>query len=312
MGEQYISYDIEGILVGETLPGTLYLYLDFRFITFRAVGDTVDRNAYDRLLARNIRQLFILEQDRPKFEEWKKTRSKEEQTRAPTSDAERALNEVREDTNRKMLDIFHSEHPNKIVAQSLTASKKLVSEVMKLPYTTRPISQLQTYSRGTVDHSINVSILSVYLAMQMGYTHAVILQHVGAGALLHDIGKPKVPVSEADPKELQAEKLKQHPSLATLMLEGLTTVPNEVKLIISQHHECHDGSGFPKGLRGSAIYDLTRIVSIANTFDELVADGAGSLVERQRKAVQELDQNLSSKFDPQKLDKALKILKLGL
>ena len=50
----------------------------------------------------------------------------------------------------------------------------------------------------------------------------------------------------------------------------------------------------------------------ANVFDELVSDGKGPLADRQKMAIARLDQELSHKFDPQKLDKALKILKLGL
>jgi HD-GYP domain-containing protein (c-di-GMP phosphodiesterase class II) len=85
-----------------------------------------------------------------------------------------------------------------------------------------------------------------------------------------------------------------------------------VKMIVAQHHEAYDGTGFPKKLRGGVIYDLARIVSIANVFDELVADGQGNLVERQRAAVKQLDGTMYKKFDPQKLEKALKILKLGI
>jgi putative nucleotidyltransferase with HDIG domain len=187
-----------------------------------------------------------------------------------------------------------------------------VTEVMKAPFAVSSLAQLQKYSQGTVDHSVNVGVLSVYLAMQMGYSHTLILQHVGLGALLHDLGKSKITIDEGESDEAIAEKLEQHPELGMRLIEQQSRVPNEVKMIIAQHHECADGSGFPKGLRGSQIYDLARIVAIANTFDELVADGQGTLQDRQRAAIQEIDQNRFMQFDPQKLDKALKILKLGV
>lgn len=310
MADSFVTWDLDDIVVGEPLPATIYLYIDFRFITFRAEGDTLDRNAYDRLQLKKVKQLFVQEKDKAAFEAWKKDRLPEAQE--PRTEAEREFAEVRADAHRKMLDIFHSSHPNKIVSQTLSASKKLVSEVMKNPYTTKPLAQLQSFSRGTVDHSVNVSILSVYLAMNMGYSHAVILQHIGAGALLHDIGKAKVPIEDSDSAEVVEEKMKQHPSLGADLLLAQAKVPNEVQMIVAQHHENHDGTGYPKGLRGNQIYDLARIVAIANTFDGLVADGKGQLADRQRAAIVTLDVELSSRFDPQKLDKALKILKLGL
>ncbi len=311
MPEQFVTCSLEDIIVGEPLPTTLYIYIDFRFITLRAEGDTVDRNAYDRLLFKKVKNLFILEKDAAKFRAWADQR-KNEPKAPPLPPEAKEFAKTREEVTRKTLDIFQSNHPDKIVAQTLASSRKLVVEVMKFPFAVKTISQLQTYSRSTADHSVNVSILSVYLAMQMGYSHALILQHVGAGGLLHDIGKTKVRIADGDPPDTVATKMKEHPTLGLKLIESQAKVPNEVKMIIAQHHECHDGTGYPKKMRGNAIYDLTRIIAISNMFDGLVADGKGTLVERQKNAIMQLDQVHYRKFDPQKLEKALKILRLGV
>ena len=144
---------------------------------------------------------------------------------------------------------------------------------MKFPFAVSTLAQLQNYSRGMVDHSVNVSVLSVYLAMQMGYSHTVILQHVGMGGLLHDIGKTQVQLKDDDDATVMDMKLRAHPEAGLKLIESQQKVPNEVKMIIAQHHECYDGTGFPKKMRGARFYDLARIVSIANVFDELVGDG---------------------------------------
>lgn len=307
--EHYITWDLEDIRVGVALPGALYLYLDFRFITFRAETDEVDRIAYDRLEFKKIRNLFILEKDRKKFEEWAKEPKKEVAALEPEN---QDLISAYADVRRTLLDIFQSNHPNKVVTHAMESSKKIVAEVMKSPYTSKCISQLQVRARGTVDHSMNVSILASYLGIQMGYSHQIILQHLAMGGLLHDVGKTQIKVTDNDTKEVIEEKLLQHPALGVQFMEA-QKLPNEVKLIIMQHHECFDGTGYPNGLRGNAIYDLTRIVSIANVFDKLVGEKAnGTLVERQKAAIHELDRDLYRKFDPQKLEKALKILKLGV
>jgi len=310
MVDQFVSVDLHRVLVGEELPTSIYIYIDFRFITYRAQGDIIDRAAYDRLEFKNVKNLFVLEREKNKFDAWADHRVEEKKPPLPA--AAKGFSKIREDVHRKTLDIFQSSHPDKIVSQTLAASKKLVSEVMKFPYAVPTLAHLQNYSRGTVDHSVNVSVLSVYLAMQMGYSHSLILQHVGAGGLLHDIGKPMIQIGDDEKPEVITAKMKEHPSVGLRVIESQQRVPNEVKMIIAQHHECYDGSGYPKKLRGSAIYDLARIVSIANIFDSLVGDAKGTLAERQRHAINQLDQVLYKKFDPQKLEKALKILKLGI
>ena len=312
MSDQFLSINLDDVPVGEPLEVTIYIYIDFRFITFRSEGDKVDRMAYDRLMFKKVRNLFVQEVDAERFATWQQKRKEIEAPVAPLPPGAEGFAKVREDVHRKTMDIFQSDHPDKIVTQTLALSKKLVEEVMKFPYSVNTLGMLQTYSKGTVDHSVNVSILSVYLAMQMGYTHSLILQHVGTGGLLHDIGKCKVPLADDDSPAQIAAKMLAHPELGLRLIEGHAKVPNEVKMIISQHHECWDGNGYPKKLRGNAIYDLARVVQIANVFDELVGDAKGNLVDRQRAAVKELDQVLYRRFDPQKLDKAVKILKLGI
>lgn len=318
MAESFVTWEIADVLVGEPIPGPLYIYIDFRFITYRSEGDVVDRMTFDRLLFKKVKSLFVLEKDRAVFQkwvdDWRSQVDKDKQKIAAelATPASVALEKARAETHRKVMDIFQSQHPDKIVSQAITVSKKLVSEVMKSPYAVKSLAQLQTFSQGTVDHSVNVSILSTYLAMQMGYSHQVILQHVGIGGLLHDIGKARVRIEDSDGPEVIEVKMKEHPLIGLRMLESQQRVPNEVKMIVAQHHENNDGTGYPKGLRAGNIYDLARIVSIANAFDDLVGNGHGSLLDRQKAALTEMDQSLFKKFDPQKLEKALKILRLGV
>jgi putative nucleotidyltransferase with HDIG domain len=311
MGEQYVTVEVDGVRVGEALPVDVFVYISFRFITFRASGDLIDRQTFDKLQLNKVKYLFVREEDVDAFRTWI---SQEKALDPPPPEVPelKKFQEAREDAHRRAMDIFLSEHPDRLVSQAISASKRLVTEVMAVPFAVKQISQLQNYSKGTVDHSVNVSVLSVYLALQMGYSHALILQHIGLGGLLHDIGKTQVGIAEEDPKDVVEKKLKDHPKAGLTLIDSQAQVSNEAKMIIAQHHENWDGTGYPGKMKGGAIYDLARIVSIANVFDELVGDGKGSLVERQRAAIKQLDESLYRQFDPQKLEKSLKILRLGV
>jgi putative nucleotidyltransferase with HDIG domain len=312
MAERFVTCELEGIVVGEPLPCNVFLYIGFRFITYKLAGDPLDREAYERFELKKVKNLFILETDAPAFDDWCEAMVVKMGPAPGYPAMAEELLEAREDARRHAMDIFQSPHPDKLILQTLEVSRNLVQEVMRQPFAVKSISQLQTYSQGTVDHSVNVSVLSVYLAMQMGYSHAVILQHVGMGGLLHDIGKVRIILNDEDSDAIIAEKMMEHPELGARMLEQQLQVPNEVKMIVAQHHESWSGDGFPKKLHGAQIYDLARIVAIANQFDEIVSGGSGSLVERQRDAAKQLDEVLYAQFDPQKLEKALKILRLGI
>lgn len=307
----YKSILLEQVQINLPLPCNIHIFLDSRYIVFRGKGDTINQQTYDRLQFKNIKNLHVLENNFPAIEDWIK--KSPPLPSIPTQTKEnRQFIAAWKDLHRKTLDIFQSNHPEDEVKLVIRTSKRLVSEMVKLPYSVKALNELQTFSRGTVDHSVNVSVLSVYLAMQMGYSHNLILQHVALGGILHDIGKPKVDILEADTDPVIEEKLKQHPALGLEILEKSEGVPDEVKLIVAQHHELHDGTGYPKKLRGTGIYDLARIVCTANVFDHLVADGEGTLPERQKKALGLLDQKYYNKIDHDKHEKAIRILDLGI
>lgn len=315
MAGRFVTLDLDEIVVGEELPGAIYLYIDQRFVVLRGKGDAVDRDAYDRLEFRKMRTVFIQEADQNAFSAW--TKKRQVPTPPPPKDpVQKRMYKIREDAHRQMLDIFQSPHPNRVIHQALKTSKNLVAEVMKNPFAAPNLAYLQSFSKGTAGHSVNVRILSVYLGMQMGYGHKVILQNLGVGGLLHDLGKTQVQVADDDPLDVVVQKMRSHPLLGVKLLEQQPAmgdaIPEEVKLIIAQHHECYDGTGYPKRLRGTQIYDLARLVSIANIFDELVSEGRGTLIQRQRAALRKMDDDLYKKFDPHKLEKAIRILRLGI
>lgn len=119
-------------------------------------------------------------------------------------------------------------------------------------------------------HSLNVMLLSMMLARELKKSPESI-RLLGMGAMFHDIGKRDIP----DRIVRKTEALTQ-PELALLQQHcayGVETgrkldLPDEALMVIEQHHEFMDGSGYPKGLKGGDSL-LARIVAIANTYDNL-------------------------------------------
>jgi putative nucleotidyltransferase with HDIG domain len=314
MAQNYKQWSLRKIIPGERIPAPLYLHLEGRYVQYRGKGQIIDRTTFDRMEIKNFQHFFILESDEQEFEIWS-TQFQIEAAQAMISAHEgpgEGIRARRQEAQRKIADIFHSFHAEESISQVLETSTQLVDELTKQPFTSKPLAELQTLSRGTADHSVNVSVLSVYLAVNMGYSHMIILKHLAAGALLHDIGKIEaLRVEESNVAEYE-KKLHEHPTLGEAMVSKMENVSREVKMIVAQHHEFHDGTGYPNALHGNQIYDLARIVAIANVFDGLVSEGKGPLAERQRNALTQLDGPMAHQFNPMKLKKIVKILSLGI
>ncbi len=123
----------------------------------------------------------------------------------------------------------------------------------------------------TYFHGLNVSILSMMLAKELGFTRPQ-SQQLGVGALLHDIGLADIPerVARARHELTTPERhLRELHCDYGVRLGKQIGLPEGVLRIIAQHHELADGSGYPKHLKGDQIDPLARIVSLVNYYDNL-------------------------------------------
>jgi putative two-component system response regulator len=95
------------------------------------------------------------------------------------------------------------------------------------------------------------------------------------GGYLHDLGKIAVPdavLLKTGPLTREEYALvKSHPIAGDRILAPLRTL-ERARLIVRSHHETLDGSGYPDGLRGSAVPLLAQVTAIADVFDALTSD----------------------------------------
>jgi putative nucleotidyltransferase with HDIG domain len=126
----------------------------------------------------------------------------------------------------------------------------------------------------TFGHSARVAAISLEIADEM---HLPIKDReaLRRGALLHDIGKigveDKVLRKTGPLSAAEADDMREHPRIGHDMLKGLRFLQPSLPGVL-YHHERWDGTGYPTGLRGSAIPLAVRILSVADVFDALTSD----------------------------------------
>ncbi|MBC2726529.1 HD-GYP domain-containing protein [Desulfosporosinus sp.] len=126
----------------------------------------------------------------------------------------------------------------------------------------------------TFVHAVNVAILSALTARELGYKGQR-LRYLAMGAILHDIGKIKVPYEILNkPGPLSKSEfyiIQQHPLEGEAMLRNAEVLPSILNTV-RQHHERWSGNGYPNGLSGSRIHLDAQIIAVADVYDALTAD----------------------------------------
>ena len=124
-------------------------------------------------------------------------------------------------------------------------------------------------------HMFLVSFFATIICKSTEWARTRTIESVVMGALLHDIGKIKLPqeLRLMDSTLMTTEQLdlyKQHPHLGCILLQPISLIPEPVLQIVGQHHEVCDGSGFPAQLTSTKIYPLAKIVGLADHFTNLM------------------------------------------
>ncbi len=154
-------------------------------------------------------------------------------------------------------------------------SQMIVSMSEQLPEFKNVLGILDILQPGDTKHSMTTCLVSMIICEEMKLNLPLAQEKVAMGALLHDIGMRFVPKEIQDKPRNQwtAEdraQYEQHPTKGVELLRETKDVPSDVLLIIGEHHELANGTGFPKRLRDVKISPLARIVSLANFYSNLL------------------------------------------
>jgi len=168
---------------------------------------------------------------------------------------------------------------------------------------------LATRDPHTEKHAERLQNLSEALGKDIGLSEFE-LKRLRLLALLHDIGKIGTPDNILfKPTKLTEEEweiMKKHSE------EGYKMAKNIPQLVpiardILYHHERWDGTGYPKGLKGKEIPILSRIISIIDAYDVMLSDRPYRKALSKEEAIQELKENAGTQFDPELVERFLKI-----
>lgn len=168
-------------------------------------------------------------------------------------------------------------------------------------------------SKWTSGHSERVSVLGGKIGRTLGLNEKAI-DTITRGGLLHDIGKIGIPLAIIDkPSKLTAEEyeeIKHHPVIGAKILEPIEAF-QDILLVVVQHHERFDGSGYPNGLKGEEIDIRARILAVADVWDALVSNRPyrqGWIYERAKNFITE---GSGTHFDPQVVNAFLSVMDEG-
>jgi putative nucleotidyltransferase with HDIG domain len=133
---------------------------------------------------------------------------------------------------------------------------------------------LRRHDSGLFSHCLNVCLLTLAFSPSLAWEGEE-GEALALGALLHDLGmmpwaqetfRQTAPLSDQD-----WEKIKTHPDRGAELLASLAGLSDEVLLMVRQHHENGNGSGYPRGLQGDEIHPWGRVLRMLDSYEAMTS-----------------------------------------
>ncbi len=171
---------------------------------------------------------------------------------------------------------------------------------------------LKVFDNYTYAHSVNVAVLSIVIGLACGMNRDM-LNRLGIGALLHDMGKVFTPKNilnkpgKLDPAEL--EEMHQHSQQGfEFVKKYYPELPPTSYVPILEHHEWHNGSGYPNGKSNGKITRFGAIIAMADVYDALTSERPYRKALSPSEAIEFFMASSGSQFNPALVQTFLKCI----
>jgi putative nucleotidyltransferase with HDIG domain len=172
----------------------------------------------------------------------------------------------------------------------------------------RVLSEVQA-DRATA-HALNVAVVSLLMGRVFGLNATEMLD-VGVGALLHDVGKLELPervrMPDSQAPAVEQALYREHVARGVAQGKRMGLAPGAM-LVLAQHHEMADGTGFPQKLNVDRMTAAARIVALVNRYDNLCDPAVPAHALTPHEALSLIFAQTRSKFDASMLNAFIRMM----
>ena len=154
-------------------------------------------------------------------------------------------------------------------------SREIVESVLRNSNAMAILTRIQDKDGFNWRHMTNCAILVSVFAKYLGLKPEII-QQLAMGAMLHDVGHARLPQGLVNKpgklSELEHKAVKKHVVNSLGLVKGEQGITPLMMDMIINHHERVDGSGYPRGLKGTKVTKAARIMAIVDVYDAMTSE----------------------------------------
>ena len=177
------------------------------------------------------------------------------------------------DTSSKIInELLENPESKEVVERSKSLVTSTINIILNDDASIKSMMEITSHDYCTYTHSVDVAVFSIGFANYLNFSYNDI-SNIGNAAMLHDIGKSKIPSEIINKKgKLNDDEfsiIKQHPLHSYEILQFHGESNDDILRPARNHHEKVRGNGYPDNLLSHQMHDFAKIVAIADIFSAL-------------------------------------------
>jgi HD-GYP domain-containing protein (c-di-GMP phosphodiesterase class II) len=269
-------------------------------VLYRSASLPADRAEVQRLMAQGVHTVYIQSHDYATFQDHLR-----DNLPGFLNDTSRPLSVRMAFLAERSRDVLKAAFETRDTNKLLQDSRGVANDLVKLAssHGLVPADQyaMLRHDYCTFAHSFRTALYTMILGKAAGISERQTLHDLALGALLHDIGKLRLPAKVLSKttalNEVEQKLLSQHPQFGFERLCHREDLRVEQLMVVYQHHEHINGTGYPVGLSGDEIHPWARLTAVANAFDVRTMTRPGQAAVSVTDAVATMKDQAGSKLD---------------
>jgi putative nucleotidyltransferase with HDIG domain len=270
--QDFIPVDLHSLRIDSLLDFHIYIAVDGEYVLYRAPSMTFTERARQTLIDHGQKFIYIAQRDRAAYQQYIESHLSEIISDETIGEKVRSAI-VYESARMLMKDLVEKPTLPENMKRSLGMVENAALHLLKSQDAFYNTVMAMPFNYSTYSHSVNVCFFSLALADRVGIKGKQELHTLGTGALLHDIGKTRIPIEILEkPGSLTDTEMmvvRRHPQYGFEIVINSNVIPHDAHYPILQHHERGNGEGYPHGLQTREIHKYSKIVAIADVFDAM-------------------------------------------
>ena len=316
-GDEFIPVTVKNIRTGLYQSSDLYLKRvenkKVKYVLYLKGGNSIMNDKKEEIVRRNINSLFIRKNGEDKYINFIESNLRDiiidknegKDVKAKVA-YEVGMNMVEELLNQPEIE-------DKDMARAMDWVFLMINLFLENNYVYSNLATIMENDKNIFRHSVNITALGLLFAKFTGLDSSL-MNKLGIGLLMHDIGMPKLNINNVGGEIGSdgtggSEEIRNHPLTGSSILSGNKEFTRDTLLLVQQHHENYDGTGYPYKLQGDDIHLLSRYGRIVDEYDTLMMSRTeDNFIDRHFNVLNLMISDLKYKFDVGLLSQFVKFL----